>query len=165
MNILQPARAIAGNFGGDGYNGSMFFRRERPKTYTFTQRVDALKTAGFTVTPQGSGVRVSRGETAVDLSQSAAGDYRIEERAGILVGGEIGVLVDGGFQKFFQSPTGKRRPAIADQLRALHDFEEDLKESLGETSLYNNSLGTVSTFYQYDRVKDRDRGVPKRAWD
>jgi hypothetical protein len=32
-------------------------------------------------------------------------------------------------------------------------------------SLYNESLGTVSTFYMYDRVKDRDRGVPKRAWE
>ena len=29
----------------------------------------------------------------------------------------------------------------------------------------NQSLGTVSTFYLYDRVKDRDRGVPKRAWE
>ena len=32
-------------------------------------------------------------------------------------------------------------------------------------SLYNESLGTVSTFYNYDRLKDRDRGVPKRAWE
>jgi hypothetical protein len=31
--------------------------------------------------------------------------------------------------------------------------------------LYNESLGTVSTFYLYDRVQDRDRGVPKRAWE
>jgi hypothetical protein len=23
----------------------------------------------------------------------------------------------------------------------------------------------VSTFYLYDRVKDRDRGVPKRVWE
>jgi hypothetical protein len=26
--------------------------------------------------------------------------------------------------------------------------------------LYNDSLATVSTFYLYDRVGDRDRGVP-----
>jgi hypothetical protein len=165
MNILQPSRGAAGNLDTGGYNGSMFFRRERPKVRTFSERVDALKSAGFTVASQGSGVRVSRGETAVDLTQSAGGDYRIEERAGILMGAEIGVLVDGGFQKFFQTPSGKRKPATANHLQDLHDFEEDLKESLGETSLYNNSLGTVSTLYQYDRVKDRDRGVPKRAWD
>jgi hypothetical protein len=36
---------------------------------------------------------------------------------------------------------------------------------LGQESYYNESLGTVSTFYLYDRVKDRDRGVPKRVWE
>ena len=34
----------------------------------------------------------------------------------------------------------------------------------GLNGLYNESLGTVSTYYIYDRVKDRDRGV-KRIWD
>ena len=51
------------------------------------------------------------------------------------------------------------------ELQALHAFEADLKEKLGLTSLYNEGLGTVSTLYQYDRVKDRDRGVPKRIWE
>jgi hypothetical protein len=146
------------------YNGSMFFRRERPKVVTFQQRLDALKAAGFTVTSSGSPVRVSREFCAVDLTETAAG-YHIAERAGILVGGEIAYLVDGGYQKFFRTPHGVRVPATAAQLKALHDFEGDLMEALGETSLYNTALGTVSTVYQYDRVKDRDRGVPKRAWD
>jgi hypothetical protein len=81
------------------------------------------------------------------------------------MGDEIGVLVDGGYQKFFRAPSGKKAPALADDLKALHNFEEDVKESLGMKSLYNESLGTVSTLYQYDRVKDRDRGVPKRVWE
>jgi hypothetical protein len=81
------------------------------------------------------------------------------------MGGEIGVLVDGGFQKFFRTPSGRRKPALAGELRAIHDFDEDLKEALGLESYYNESLGTVSTFYLYDRVKDRDRGVPKRIWE
>ena len=38
-------------------------------------------------------------------------------------------------------------------------------QAVGEISLYNEALGTVSTLYLYDRVKDRDRGVPKRAWE
>jgi hypothetical protein len=143
----------------------MFFRRERPKVVTFQDRLDELKAKGFTVTKQGGVTRVSRGECAVDLTETAEGGYRVAERAGILICGEIGVLVDGGYQKFFKTPTGIRKPATADHLKALHDFEEDLMEELGEKSLYNIALGTVSTFYQYDRVKDRDRGVPKRAWD
>jgi len=142
----------------------MFFRRERQKTRTFQERLDALKAAGFSVTPQGGATRVSRGECAVDLTETKEG-YRIDERAGILIGGEIGILVDGGFQKFLRTPHGVRKPAVAAHLVALHDFEGDLKEALGETELYNTALGTVSSVYQYDRVKDRDRGVPKRAWD
>ena len=85
--------------------------------------------------------------------------------AGMAMGGEIGALVDGGFQKFFRPPSGKSRPALAGDLKALHEFEEDLKEALGQESYYNQSLGTVSTFYLYDLVKDRDRGVPKRVWE
>ena len=107
---------------------------------------------------------MSRENCAVDLKEEGGRVLR-EDRAGIEMGAEIGVLVDGGYQKFFQTPSGKKKPALADELKQLHGFEEDLKEGLGEESLYNESLGTVSTFYLYDRVKDRDRGVPKRVWE
>jgi hypothetical protein len=109
-------------------------------------------------------MRVSRGVYAVDLKEGDGGARAIG-RAGILMGSEIGVLVDGGFQKFFRTPSGTQKPALAEELKALHDFEEDLKEALGQESYYNESLGTVSTFYLYDRVANRDAGVPKRAWE
>jgi hypothetical protein len=143
----------------------MFFRRERPHQFTFQDRMDSLRSAGFTVTQTAGGtVRASRGTNAVDLREE--GDrIRTVGRAGTLIGDEIGALVDGGYQKFFRTPSGIKRPALADDLKALHDFDEDLKEALGQPSLYNESLGTVSTLYQYDRVKDRDRGVPKRVWE
>jgi len=73
--------------------------------------------------------------------------------------------VDGGYQKFFRAPSGAQKPALASELKALHEFEEDLKAGLGLVSLYNESLGTVSTYYLYDRVKDRDQGVPRRVWE
>ena len=143
----------------------MFFRRARVLNPSFQERVDTLQAAGFTVTPQpGGGVRVSRGVCAVDLKE-ANGALQVEDRAGVAMAGEIAVLVDGGFQKFFRAPSGKKKPALADELKALHAFEADLKEKLGLISLYNEGLGTVSTLYQYDRVKDRDRGVPKRIWE
>ncbi len=107
---------------------------------------------------------MSRANCAVDLKEDAD-SVRAMNRAGILLGDDIAVLVDGGFQKFFRAPSGKVKPATADELKALHDFEEDLRERLGQESLYNEALGTVSTFYLYDRVKDRDRGVPKRVWE
>jgi hypothetical protein len=142
----------------------MFFRREQPQNPTFADRLEALRKAGFTTTSQtGGAVRASRANCAVDLKEeNGAVDAGA---AGMAMGGETGALVDGGFQKFFRTPSGKSRPALAGDLKALHEFEEDLKEALGQESYYNQSLGTVSTFYLYDRVKDRDGGVPKRVWE
>lgn len=143
----------------------MFFRRERPKILTFAERLENVRRAGFTIANMAAGaVCVSRGGYAVDLKEGN-GTVDIADRAGVLLGDEIAFLVDGGYQKFFRTRADKSRPALADDLKALHDFEEDLKEALGQKSLYNESLGTVSTFYLYDRVKDRDRGVPKRVWE
>src|SRR3954454_10705336 len=143
----------------------MFFRRERPKTPTFSERLDTLRQAQFTINKSSDGaVRVTRGDCPVFLREED-GAVRAVSPAGILMGDEIGALVDGGFQKFFRTPSGKKKPALADELKALHEFEEDVAEALGKASYYNQSLGTVSTFYLYDRVKDRDRGVPKRAWE
>jgi hypothetical protein len=144
----------------------MFFRRERPKELTFEERLERLRQAGFTVDvePGTHVLRMSRDGCAVKLDLQD-GAPRVIEPAGLLVRGEIGELTDAGFQKFFLTPTGHRQPALAVELKALHDFQEDLREALGQTSLYNESLGTVSTFYLYDRVKDRDQGVPKRAWE
>ena len=140
----------------------MFFRRERPKTPTLADRLDNLKQAGFTVKALPGGViRVERNPCGVELSAEGG----LLHPAGVLMGNEIGALVDAGYQKFFQTPSGKRKPALAEQLNALHDFEEDFREGLGQESYYNQSLGTVSTFYLYDRLKDRDRGVPKRVWE
>jgi hypothetical protein len=145
--------------------GLMFFRREQLKNPTFAERLETLRHAGFAIAAvAGGAVRASRGGCAVDLKDDN-GTVAIAGRAGMARGSEIAALVDGGFQKFFETPSGGKKPALADELKTLHDFEEDLKEGLGQESYYNQSLGTVSTFYLYDRVKDRDRGVPKRAWE
>jgi hypothetical protein len=143
----------------------MFFRRKTAKNFTFAQRIEKLTSAGFKVEPgPGGAVRAVRRSLAIDLREEGS-SVRALGRAGVLLHGEIGSLVDGGFQKFFRTPSGKQKPALAEDLKALHDFEEDLKEALGQESFYNESLGTVSTLYLYDRVRDRDRGVPKRVWE
>src|SRR3984957_15408082 len=84
-----------------------------------------------------------------------------------MIGSEISKLVNKGYQQFLK--TSKTEvPASADHLRALQQFSEELKEALGIPSLYNESLGTVSDSYQYDRVKDRNEAVvdrPKRPWE
>lgn len=142
----------------------MFFRRERPKQITFEDRLESLRKAGFTTQPSNGRVLVTRDCYGAVIERGVE-TPRIVERPGLLLQGAIAKLVDGGYQKFFLTADGKKKPALAEELKGVHAFEEDLREALGMDSYYNQSLGTVSTQYLYDRVKDRDRGVPKRPWE
>ncbi len=142
----------------------MFFRREKTRVLSFDEHIQLLKQAGFGAQPASGGTRITKGHCGAILKDAGGAQPEIG-KAGIVIGDEIGNLVDGGYQKFLQTPTGRKEPAQASHLKALHDFEEDLKESLGLTSLYNQSLGTTSDLHLYDRVRDRDRGVPKRPWE
>jgi hypothetical protein len=86
---------------------------------------------------------------------------------GYLINGEISKLINRGYQQVLK--TSKTEvAATADHLKALQQFTEELKEGLCLPSLYNESLGTVSEAYQYDRIQDRDKPVPerpKRPWE
>ena len=74
---------------------------------------------------------------------------------GWVLRGKISRLVDHGNQKLFETPSA-RIAATADALKSIHRFSEELREAIGEPSLYNESLGTVSNSYMYDRVKGRE---------
>ena len=89
------------------------------------------------------------------------GLVKVFARPGYLLGGEISRLVDKGYQKFLQT-TKTEIAATADHLAALHSFTEELKEATGAPSLYNESLGTVSDSYVYDRVQERDQPTAAR---
>jgi len=143
----------------------MFFRREKPRELSFAGRIESLERQGFAAEPHGRGmVKVSKDGCAAIVREEPGGPPRIT-RAGVLAGAEIAVVVDGGYQKFLESPGGRRVPAQAAHLKRLHAFQEDLRESLGLVSLYNESLGTINDLHLYDRVRDRDRGVPRRPWE
>jgi hypothetical protein len=101
------------------------------------------------------------------IEKADDGSTRVFARPGYLISGEISRLVDKGYQKFLKSSKAEV-PATADHLKALHQFSEELREAIGGVSLYNESLGTVSDRYMYDRVEDRDLPQsqrPKRAWE
>ena len=143
----------------------MLFRRDRPKKITFDDYLQRVREAGLETQPLNSGrVRVTGKGIAAVIEESGE-KARVTERAGVVIGQEIASLVDGGFQKFFQTPSGVRKPALAAELKAVHEFQEDLREALGLTSLYNESLGSVSNVYLYDRVKDRDLNQPRKPWE
>jgi hypothetical protein len=144
----------------------MFFRRERPKHLTFEDHMSAARAAGFrTESIAGGKTRIERNGIAAVFESRPDGVPQVAERAGVVMGKEIGTLTDEGFQKFFTTPSGRRKPALAEELKEIHNFQEDLREALGLTTLYNESLGTVSNLYLYDRVEGRDSGKHDKPWE
>ncbi|QOY89439.1 hypothetical protein [Paludibaculum fermentans] len=147
----------------------MFFKREKAKETTFSTQLDKLRSAGYTVEASGSQTRVVKGKLGALVQARADVDQDDQNLAlcevGLVVGPELALLTDLGFQKIFMTPSGKKMPALAEHLVALHAFEEDFREAAGLTSLYNHGLGTTNEKHLYDRVQDRDHGVPKRPWE
>ncbi len=139
----------------------MFFRRAKETPLTFSDRLNAARSAGFTI----DGNVVSRRGLGCVVTEGEGGVPVIGEAGLLLHGKEVARLVHGGYQMFFVTRDGHKMAALADHLKALHSFTEDLTEALGATSMYNNGLGTVCTGHLYDRVKDRDHGGHKRPWE
>lgn len=101
------------------------------------------------------------------IQKTAEDTVKIFAHPGYLVGSEISKLVNRGYQQFLKTSKNEV-PASADHLKALHSFAEELKVALGLPSLYNESLGTTSESYHYDRIEDRDKAPvdrPKRPWE
>jgi hypothetical protein len=137
---------------------------KRPKPRSFDEVLSVLGNEKFDVAPAQEGanraagaVRVSKYGCAAEIGPSPTADApaRLLAKPGWLLGGEIARLTDRGYQKFLK--TSKLEiPATADILRAIHHFSEELKEAVGAMSLYNESLGTTSDRYVYDRVMGRE---------
>jgi hypothetical protein len=143
----------------------MFFRRERPKVLTFSERIELLQKAGFSTENFADGrVKVSKHGVAAIVGDEGKNQPAIE-KAGVLIGSDIATLLSAGYQMFLETPSGKRIPAMAHELKALHEFEEDVKETLGLESLYNTSLGTTTPKHLYDRVYKRDTGEQPKPWE
>src|SRR6202043_1618719 len=114
----------------------MFFRRATPHKFDFEERIANLKQYKFEIKREAPGrVRVTRGICGAILEDLGNGEVKIG-RAGVLIGDEIGMLVNRGYQMFIRTPSGREVPALASHLQTLHAFDEDLREALGLTSLY-----------------------------
>ena len=95
-----------------------------------------------------------------------SGGARMAVTPGIVVKGEISRLVDRGYQKFIKTAQYEL-PATAEQLRAIHHFEEEVNAVTGAMGLYNEALGTTSDVYHYDRLRGREAPgpAPGRPWE
>src|SRR5579863_2324 len=137
---------------------------------TYEEALAWLRDNGFDVTdaPGTNGrVFLRKYNVSAAIQKTADDGVKIFAYPGYLVGSEISKLVNRGYQQFLKT-SKTELPATADHLKALHDFAEELKVGLGLPSLYNESLGTVSESYHYDRIVDRDKPEvdrPKRPWE
>jgi hypothetical protein len=142
----------------------MFFRRTSAKVPSFSERIELLKQAGFETSKLSDGrIRITKRGVGAVVGDETNNQPQIE-KAGILVGNQVTELLSAGYQLFIELANGVRVPATAEQLHNLHEFEEDVKEALGLTSLYNTSLGTTSQKHLYDRVYKRDSGDQPKPW-
>lgn len=134
------------------------------KLPTFDEVLATLGNEKFDVSPATEGAnraagayRVSKNGCAAEIAPATAKDSAVQllSKGGWVLGGEISRLLDRGYQKFLK--TSKLEiPATADHLRAIHAFNDELKEAAGAMTLYNEALGTTSDRYVYDRVKGRE---------
>lgn len=136
----------------------------------FDQTLERLRAHSFEVTPvpgaTGAHLVSKHGGGAVLVAAEGA-PAAFAVSPGLLVLGEVGRLLDRGYQKFIKTPQYEI-PASAAQLQAIHAFSEELKQVTGAISLYNESLGTTSDLYQYDRLQGRDEDAQPagaRPWE
>ena len=130
----------------------------------FDQTLETLRAHSFDVTPwaeAAGGVLVTKHGAGAVLVASAdkTAPVAYAVHPGVLVGGRVARLLDRGHQKFIQTPQFEL-PATARQLHAIHRFSEELKQLTGDIDLYNESLGTTSDVYLYDRLKGRETVLP-----
>jgi len=140
---------------------------------TFDQCMGTLRERGFEVSslkgPSAGTLVAKYGAAAVlvPATDLEGGPATFFERPGVLVRGEIARLLDRGYQKFIKTAQFEL-PATAAQLHAIHQFQEELTQAIGGISLYNQSLGTTSDVYEYDRLRGREQDQEpsgKRPWE
>jgi hypothetical protein len=147
-------------------------KKERP---SFDELLNNLRARQFEVSPfsgVSGGMLVSKiGVGAVLVpgltdDRFESGGARLAITPGLLVRGEISRLLDRGYQKFIKTSQFEL-PATAEQLQAIHAFEQELTQITGALGLYNESLGTTSDLYQYDRVRGREQETSPavRPWE
>jgi hypothetical protein len=140
--------------------------KRKSRHRNFDQALELLRAHGFDVAEFAGiagGMLVSRdGAGAVlvpapETKDAEDGSAACAVAPGLVIGGEVARLLDRGYQKFIKS-SQYELPASATQLQAIHAFSEELKQLIGVESLYNDSLGTTSDVYLYDRLMGRDAG-------
>lgn len=142
--------------------------KKKSRHPNFDQILEILRSHGYEVSPFAAvagGFLVSKDGVGAVLVANQDG-AAMAVTPGALVRGEVARLLDRGYQKFIKT-SQYQLPATARQLHAIHQVSEELKLLTGAESLYNESLGTTSDTYVYDRLKGREapQPPPARPWE
>jgi hypothetical protein len=145
--------------------------RRKSRHPSFDRTLELLRAHGFDVAAYAAvagGELVSKhgvGAVLVPLAESLDTEdtaVAFAVHPGTMLRGEVSRLLDRGYQKFMKT-SQYELPASAGQLQAIHMFSEELKQLTGAISLYNESLGTTSDLYRYDRLMGREDAQPASA--
>ncbi len=123
-----------------------------------------LQEMQFEIFPAGDGRILARKHGCAAGLEERDGVLAFFARPGRVVGGELARLIDRGYQKFLKTSSAEV-PALLDDLRHLNQFQRELRFAVHAPQLFNESLGTVSDRYIYDRVWFRDEGRQPKAWE
>ena len=137
---------------------------KKSRRLSFAQILELLGEHSFDVSPYAGvagGFLVSKnGVGAVLVAHPDGAAFAVTP--GAVVRGEVARLLDRGYQKFIKTSQFEL-PASAAQLHSIHLYSEELKQLTGLANLYNESLGTTSDSYRYDRLKGREAPQPAQA--
>jgi hypothetical protein len=143
--------------------------RRKLRNPNFDQTLEILRAHSFDVAPftgVAGGVLVSKYGAGAVVMPGKDTAIAFWECPGAVFGGQVARLLDRGYQKFLKT-SQYEFPATAAQLCAIHSFSEELSQLTGAISLYNESLGTTSDLYEYDRLKGREAPEPSptQPWE
>lgn len=113
--------------------------------------------AGFQINPSSgdpNSFEVRKNNCSRTLAREFKGEWRPAGPPHFFVRGMECKLEDHGYQKFWLFD-GKRYPIRQGDLKALHQFDEEVRSILGLKTLYHESLGTTSARSVYDRLDGR----------
>jgi len=130
----------------------------KPRNPDFDQTLKILRDHSFAVAPFAAvagGMLVSKHGAGAVLVAAEGAPAAYAVGPGVLVQGEVARLLDRGYQKFIKT-SQYEIPALVTHLQAIHTFTEELNQVTGALGLYNESLGTTSDLYEYDRLRGRE---------
>ncbi len=133
-----------------------------------TQRFEApalevLPRLGFEVRSTGGVMRVEKYGCAAEFRRLPDGRFQMTILPTVLLNGQFTRLWDAGYQKFLITDDQRKFPALAQQLRHLRRFNEELRSVLGLPVHYNEALGSTCQVTAYDRVQGRPGDVPDKS--